>query len=106
MSKYIIKVQPAECNPDFAPDKQLENGIETDGFLMMTMKDEKPHAVIISGMTIDAIARMLAGDETEAGSAIWQAIAIAEGLKRACEIGREYSKKTMARGIAELLRKD
>ena len=107
MSKYIIKAQLSPVgggNPDFAPDPQMVNGIEADGFLLMAMKDDRPSVVTIYGMTTLDLARMLAGDKSEAGSMIRQAIAIAEGLNKAAEIAKEESKTKMAREIAEMLR--
>jgi hypothetical protein len=108
MSKYIIKAQlfPVGGNPDFAPDSEMVNGIEADGFLLMTMKDDRPSVVTIYGMTTMDLARMLAGDKSEASSVIRQAIAIAEGLNKAAEIAKEESKTKMAREIAEMLRSE
>lgn len=82
----------------------MVNGIEADGFLLMAMKDDRPSVVTIYGMTTLDLARMLAGDKSEAGSVIRQAIAIAEGLNKASEIAKEESKTKMAREIAEMLR--
>ncbi|MBQ1790163.1 MAG: hypothetical protein II008_08300 [Oscillospiraceae bacterium] len=106
MSKYIIKAQlsPVGGNPDFAPDSEMVNGIEADGFLLMTMKDDRPSVVTIYGMTTMDLARMLAGDKSEACSVIRQAIAIAEGLNKAAGIAREDGKTKRAREIAEMLR--
>lgn len=83
MSKYIIKAQVSptgECNPEFAPGKELADGIEADGFLIMTMKDDRPYAATMYGLTTLDLARVLANERSEAGSVIWEAIAIAEGL--------------------------
>lgn len=107
MSKYIIKAQLSPVgggNPDFAPDPQMVNGIEADGFLLMAMKDDRPSVVTIYGMTTLDLARMLAGDKSEAGSVIRQAIAIAEGLLKAEEIKKTEDRNTMARSLAEMLR--
>ena len=106
MSKYIIKAQLSPCggNPDFAPVSEMVNGIEADGFLLMTMKDDRPSVVTIYGMTTMDLARMLAGDKFEASSVIRQAIAIAEGLNKAAEIAKKESETKMATKIAEMLR--
>ena len=82
----------------------MVNGIEADGFLLMTMKDDRPSVVTIYGMTTMDLARMLAGDKSEACSVIRQAIAIAEGLNKAAEIAKKESQTKMAREIAEMLR--
>lgn len=107
MSKYIIKAQVSptgECNPEFAPGKELADGIEADGFLIMTMKDDRPYAATMYGLTTLDLARVLANERSEAGSVIWEAIAIAEGLIKAKEIHMESRKTRMAREIAEMLR--
>lgn len=106
MSKYIIKAQlsPVGGNPDFAPDPQMVNGIEADGFLLMAMKDDRPSVTVIHNVTKMDLARMIASDESEAGSVIAQAIAIAEGLNKAAEIAKNDEKKKMARGLAEILK--
>ncbi len=83
MSNYIINVQASptgERNPEFAPEKKLADGIEADGFLIMTMKDDRPNVTTMYGLTTLDLARVLANERSEAGSVIWEAIAIAEGL--------------------------
>lgn len=102
---YIITVQPslAGCNPDFAPDSELISGIEADGFLLLTMKDDKPHMMAISGLTTLELAQLLADDKSEAGSVIQQAFAIAEGLRKARDIAKKNSMDKTARTLAEML---
>lgn len=104
MSKYIVKVNPVGGNPEFAPDSKLIGGLEADGFVIMLMKDDRPSATVIHNVTTMDLARMIASDESEAGSVIAQAIAIAEGLNKAVEIAKKESKTKMAREIAEMLR--
>lgn len=105
MSKYIVKVNPVGVgNPEFAPDSKLIGGLEADGFVIMLMKDDRPSATVIHNVTTMDLARMIASDESEAGSVIAQAIAIAEGLNKAAEIAKKESKTKMAREIAEMLR--
>lgn len=107
MSKYIIKAELNPMgggNPEYAPDQELVKGIEADGFLLMTMKDDRPGAVVIHSITTLDLARMLAGDKSEAGSVIRQAMAISEGLLKAEEIKKTEDRNTMARNLAEILR--
>ena len=106
MNKYIVQVKMdpnGDCNPEFGPEKKLEEGLPADGYVLMTYRDGRPSATIICGVTIMEIANMIAGDNTEAGSAIRQAIAIAEGLMKAREIGKNDSMKRTAKNIADLL---
>ena len=91
-------------NPEFAPDSKLISGLEADGFVIMLMKGDRPSATVIHGVTTMDLARLIASDESEAGSVIAQAIAIAEGLNKAAEIEKSRQKMNMARGLAEILR--
>ena len=107
MSKYIIKAQVSptgECNPEFAPEKELADGIQADGFLIMTMVDDLPGVTSVYNLTTMELARVLASERNEAGSVIWEAIAIAEGLIKAKEIHMESRKARMAMKVAEMLR--
>ena len=106
MNKYIVQVKMdpnGDCNPEFGPEKKLEEGLPADGYVLMTYRDGRPSATLICGVTIMEIANMIAGDNTEAGSVIRQAIAIAEGLMKAREIGKNDSMKRTAKNIADLL---
>jgi len=104
MKKYVISVKGAEgCNPEYAPDKELQDGLESDGFLLMTMKDGRPGAVVLMGITTLDLAKMLAGGSDDGSSVIQQAIAIADGLRKAAEIDKEHTKMKHAREIVDML---
>ena len=105
MNKYIVKadMQAGGGNPEYAPDRQLRDGLECDGFLLMTMRGGRPGAVVIMGVTTLDLARMLADGSNDGGSTIHQAIAIADGLRKAAEIEKEYKKIKSAREIVEML---
>ena len=105
MNKYIVKadMQAGGGNPEYAPDRQLRDGLECDGFLLMTMRGGKPCAVVIMGVTTMDLATMLADRSSDGGSTIHQAIAIADGLRKAVEIDKEYTKTKHAREIADML---
>ena len=104
MSKYIVKADiMGGGNPEYAPDKELQDGLESDGFLLMTMKDGQPAAVVLMGITTLDLARMLAGGSDDGRSVIQQAIAIADGLRKAAEIDKEHTKMKHAREIADML---
>ena len=59
----------------------------------MTMKDGRPGAVVLMGITTLDLARMLAGGSDDGSSVIRQAIVIADGLRKAAEIEREYARR-------------
>lgn len=105
--KYIIKTELSPVgggNPEFAPDPDMVKGIEADGYLLLTLKDGDPACACIQGVTTVELARMLAGDDSEAGSTVRQAMAIAEGLIRAKEILKTERKSNLARELAEMMR--
>ena len=105
MSKYIIKVQGTEdMNPEFAPASELLNGLEADGFVILGTKNGKHCFTVIHGVSTMDIATMLARDGDESENTIQQAIAIAEGLKKAREIEMNGEKIRMAKGLAEILK--
>ena len=107
MGKYIIKASVAPgggYSEEFNPDSQLVNGIEADGFIIMTMKGDRPGATIIHSLTTLDLARLFTDEETEGGSTIHQALAIAEGLNKAAEIKKKYDRDRTARSLVEMLR--
>jgi len=86
--KRIIKILPAEgTNPEFAPDKEEQEGFECDGYLLLTFTDEELHYIAMSGISTrnltDAVKDNI-GDEVIA--IMRQAFAVAEGYIRASEI--------------------
>ena len=105
MSRYIIKAElnPHGGNPEYAPDKELQDGIEADGFALLTFKDDNPHCIVVHGVTTLDLAKMFANGK-ESTSIIWQAIAIAEGLNKAAEIAESSEKRNMAKMFAEILK--
>ena len=70
----------------------------------MTMVDDRPGVTSVYNLTTMELARVLASERNEAGSVIWEAIAIAEGLIKAKEIHMESRKARMAMKVAEMLR--
>lgn len=69
----------------------------------MTMKDGRPGAVVLMGVTTLDLARMLAGGSDDGRSVIQQAIVIADGLRKAAEIDEKHTKMKHAREIADML---
>lgn len=103
MSKYRIKVELAPGgNPEFAPDKELLDGVDCEGFLLVTRGCERSRS-IIHNLSILEMAQTLANlmCDLKSGSEIQQALAIAEGLKKAREIDMAAKKDSMLRRILE-----
>lgn len=90
--KYVITVQPGDsCNPEFAPDKEMMEGIEVDGFVLIGFKDRKPCFESIMGISTSDMSKWVRGKERGA-QLMRAACAIAEGEIRAKEILEEDKK--------------
>lgn len=95
MSKYTIKVIPEkECNPDFYPEEDLQEGLEADEYVIIGFKDRKPAFEVINGLTVRDLADWIRRKE-RAGQVIRMACAVAEGEIRAMEIGNEDKRDTV-----------
>ena len=54
MGKYICKVLPAEeCNEDFAPDRDMIEGIEVDGFMLIGWRNREPYLESMMGISVE-----------------------------------------------------
>ena len=86
MGKYICKVLPTEkCNEDFAPDADLREGVEVDGFVLIGFKDGKASFETIMGTSLDCISKWIM-NQSKGGKLIRAACKIAEGEILAKEI--------------------
>ena len=89
MSKYICKVLPTEdCNKDFAPDREMEEGIEVDGFILIGFNGGKPCFESMMGISVSNMSDWIRRNGP-GGKKIRAACAIAEGEIRAKEIMEE-----------------
>lgn len=86
MSKYICKVLPTEeCNEDFAPDRDMIEGVEVDGFMLIGWRDKQPYFESIMGVSIGDLKKWIRRKGTGAQK-VRAACAMAEGEIRAVEI--------------------
>ena len=89
MDKYICKVLPTEeCNEDFAPDKEMQDGVEVDGFMLVGFRKGKPYFSSMMGISVQSLADWLRKDDRGAAN-IRAACMIAEGERKAKEILEE-----------------
>lgn len=89
MGKYICKVLPTEkCNEDFAPDADLREGVEVDGYMLIGFKDGKASFETIMGISMDKISKWIRR-QSKGGKLISAACAIALAEIRAKEILEE-----------------
>ncbi len=96
--KYTLTVH----HRDHQPDKELLDGVDCEGFLLVVHGSERSRS-IIHNLSVLELAEMLAElmSNLKSGSEIQQALAIAEGLKKAREIAMAAKKDSMLRRILE-----
>lgn len=84
--KYTIRVE--SHNPDFDVSEQLRDGINADGFLLLTTMDGDPAVECMNGMSTMELAKFFTTDN-EVCLVLQQAGAIGEGMRKAEKIGSE-----------------
>jgi hypothetical protein len=86
MGKYICKVLPTEeCNEDFAPDRDMIEGVEVDGFMLICWRDRKPYVESMMGISVADLKKWIC-QKGPGAQKVRAAGAIAEGEIRAMEI--------------------
>lgn len=86
MSKYICKVLPTkECNEDFAPDRDMIEGVELDGFMLIGWRDKQPYFESMMGIRIEDLKKWI-WRKGRGAQKVRAACAVAEGEIRAAEI--------------------
>lgn len=96
--KYTIRVE--SHNPEFDVSEWLGEGIQADGFLLLTTKDGDPAAECMNGMSVMELAKFFCTNN-EVCSILQQAAAIGEGMRKAEKIKAEVEKK--GGGLEKLL---
>lgn len=89
--KYTIRVE--SHNPEFDVSECLGEGIQVDGFLLLTTLDGDPAAECMNGMSIMELAKFFATNN-EVCSAVQQAAAIGEGMRKAEKIKADVERKS------------
>lgn len=97
MNKYRIRVENA---PGYIPDRmveepELKEGLTCSGFMLLTFDGNGLlDTYSLSGVSTMDIARALAGRKHKRGvNILWQAFAIAEGLRKAADIKFELDRE-------------
>ena len=89
MRKYICKVLPTEeCNEDFAPDRDMIEGVEVDGFMLIGWRDRKPYFESMMGISLEDLKEWIC-KRGPGAQKVRAASAMAEGEIRALEITDE-----------------
>lgn len=99
MANYRIIVLPTEeCNPEYAPDKALQEGVEVDGFAIVTKRDEKPGMEVLMDMSVDAIRKWMR-QETETGNIFRAAAGLADAEINVVKLMKENEMKEFIRNM-------
>lgn len=69
-------------------DEDLENGIQADGYVLLTYKGGKPYLENIYSLSTEQVSRFF-NENTEGGSMLRQAAAISDGYRKAYRIMEE-----------------
>lgn len=102
---YVIKIEPGEgCSEEFAPDKLAREGLKCNGYLLIGFdEDGDPVFDTIYGINVMQIAQALAYRGLKnTFSILWQAFAIAEGLKKAHEIRKQQGGFPLGEGFLQM----
>ena len=104
MANYVVKIEPAEgSNPEFAPAKTEQEGIECTGYIVITFDGGEKATQSASGVSTEMIKNMLKSGE-KPNDMIRAAAAVAEGEIKAREILMAGKQKKAAMAIAEMLK--
>lgn len=86
MRKYICKVLPAEeCNEDFAPDRDMIEGVVVDGFMLIGWRNREPYFERMMGISVEDLKKWI-WRKGPGAQKVRAASTMAEGEIRAAEI--------------------
>ena len=100
MSERVIKVLPGEgCHPEFAPEIELQIGMECDGYFLMAFNNDGENIFsAVDNVSIDFIQKAIVKGWEEGHNdtnIIRQAVAIADGTIRAIQLEKELKEMQM-----------
>lgn len=104
--KMIIKVLPAEgSNPEFAPEKVLQDGIECHGYVLMTFNEEHDlDSALLTNLSLKNITdAIISTCDEDAISTLRQAFVVAEGFIKASKIRQDNKRDNMMKRIKQVL---
>ena len=104
--KMIIKVLPAEgSNPEFAPEAELQEGIECHGYILMTFNNEhEMETALVTNLSLKNITdAIISSCNEDATSTLRQAFAIAEGFIKAAKIRQDNEREQMMERMKKVL---
>ena len=104
MSNYKIMIKNVDINPEFGVDKEIEDGFESNEFILVSKDDERIH-VAVNGFSVDDLSELFAKHIDKAGiTEIVAACVTAETKCRVREIFVQRDKKEkMKKILGELM---
>ena len=99
---YRVKIENVDVNPEYGVEKEEQEGIDCNGFLLIAFGEETKECqnvtCSIHGVTVAKIADFLEKSDDDAKYVVLEAAAMAEGYRKAEAIYREQSaKRSMGR---------
>jgi hypothetical protein len=100
---YRVKVENLDVNPEFSAEKEEQEGIECEGYLLVAFKESSKEDMSISTaanhVSIEMITDWLKSSDDQLKYLILQAALIAYGNIQARRLYEEQHKKNMMRDI-------
>ena len=94
---YRVKAENLDVNPEFGVDKEEQEGIECDGYMLVTFKENNEENMSMStsvhNVTIEQIADWLKTSDDQMKYVILQAALIAYGNIQARRLYEEQQKR-------------
>ena len=104
--KAIVYVKPAEgSNPEFAPEEELQKGVECYGYILLTFdKEHELSTAMVGNLSLKNISDAVIENVNEGAiSMIRQGFAIAEGFIKAARIEEEYVREKAMERMKKVL---
>lgn len=102
MGKYLVKILPTdECNKDFWPMKEMMDGIECDGFVCTTQRNDEPDLSFLMNMSAEILAESMKDRSNKTGVLMRCAAICADAHLRAAD---ELKRANIRDQIEEMLR--
>ena len=89
MERFRVSAEMIEGNTELGPDQELRDGIECDGCLLILKGAENGTVESVYGMSIMDLARLINNRTSQTGNVLRQAMAIADGMRKAEAIAKE-----------------
>lgn len=104
MSNFKIMIKNVDINPEFGVNKEIEDGIESNEFILVA-KNDKRLRVVINGFSVDDLSELFAEHIGEGG--ITEIVAACVIAETKCRVGKIFvqrdQKEKMKKILGELM---